>query len=175
MNTAQGTGSTLPTISTESEGEREPDDLRQHSNDSTNSDCPFPPSPVVSSPAKLTPTESHSPKQLIQKKASNRPSVTSLAPQPSASPSSPSPPAIDEATNSDTARESESFNPINVSVSAFAFEPSADESERPSDVYSLNSDGIPEHDEEEENKNDEELLNGGDGSKPVGCTACAIQ
>ena len=42
--------------------------------------------------------------------------------------------------------------------------------ERESDIYSVHSEDIPEHNETEE---DDDVLVG-DGSKPVGCTSCAI-
>jgi len=38
--------------------------------------------------------------------------------------------------------------------------------ERESDIYSLASEGIPDDDEDDELR--------GDGSKPVGCTSCAV-
>jgi hypothetical protein len=183
MNTVQGTGTTLTSLSTESDNERDHQGGRQASNDSADSDPPFPPSPMASSPPKTSPSlaEGHSPKQLLLKKPANRPSVTALAPL--SSPIAEEPPSANDPGEGDC---EESYNPMTnsalvptLSIAAVAIVLNEQtEEERLSDVYSLHSDGIPEHDEEEEANrrlDDGELLDGGDGSKPVGCTACSIQ
>jgi len=80
-------------------------------------------------------------------------------------------------------RETTQFNPITISLHSVTFSNKNTEiDERPSDMYSLHSEDIPEHEEEEEsnqkNQNGNEDYgdhdDGGDGSKPVGCTSCVV-
>lgn len=186
MNTAHG--SNLTTLSTESDDF----DERQHSNDSTESFPPPPTPPASSRSSKASPPQTYSPKQILQKKVIESSSTTTSSTKIetsrpfSNSPKSIPPSAPAEVPSSspnnhpDPNESSESYNPITIStIDIPALASSKEEGDegydsRPSDLYSLHSDGIPEHDEEEENRNDEELLTG-DGSKPVGCTSCVVQ
>ncbi len=118
------------------------------------------------SPPPPPPDVSNSPKRLVQQSS---PKQSPVKPEIIASTATSTP--VDEKVNSEPET---AFNPITVSVDTVAFIPSSyEEPERPSDVYSLHSDGIPEHDEEEDKIDTDEKLEG-DGSKPVGCTSCVV-
>ena len=58
-----------------------------------------------------------------------------------------------------------------IDISQIIVPPSGSETgERESDIYSVHSEDIPEHDDMDED--DDQLQ--GDGSKPVGCSSCAV-